>query len=147
MTDAEVRAHIRSALELAAKREEERVRESMGEYDKQWQEQIVSMRPVVEALSALREELEPRADIRFSFAVDGHSATVNVGTGGDGNRVHVTFDNYDLARQYRLEFSANWSLADGGLVNSVENVKKAEDAVALVIEMVGKYIGAKRATE
>jgi hypothetical protein len=145
MNDDPVRAHLRAALEVIARREEARLRAVFDDVDRSTAEQTAAMRPVITFLTTLQEEVGARDDVRFVLPGRTPVATVEAGTVTASHRIRLTFD-VDL-KSYRLERTDTWCFADGGSRDTVIHAPSPKAAVKHVVELIGEHLGAERALQ
>lgn len=77
MSDEAMKAHLVAALGIAIERERERVDTLLAEMDKDIQDEVRAMRPVIEALRVLEDQCRDVPGLSIDPAPHGHMALVH----------------------------------------------------------------------
>jgi hypothetical protein len=142
MSDERIRSYLRQVLSEVTKREKERVSAILDNADKSIAEGIEKMKPLIQLLKALKDEVGEVEGLKISLADAGHMATVRADTS-------VTTDSYSISTCYdnsafTIEAFHSFSV-DGSYHEEKKEYASAEEVITKVIELVGNHIGAQQA--
>ena len=134
---------LRAAVEDAAVREEISVSAILGDADRRLQSEVSHMKPLIQQLQLLREELGEIPGLRIEPAPRGHMATVESASSVHRARLRIGFDERD--QQFHVERRDDYFFADGGSHKKHERFGTPHEVMERVTDLVGTYLGARRA--
>ncbi len=142
MANENIRKHLRQALNEVIGAEEKRVTEILNDSDTKIAEGIEKMKPLMQLLLALKQEVGDVPGLDISLAEHGHMATVRADTS-------VTHDSYSVSTNYdnskfKIEVFSTFSI-DGSIHEEAIEFDTADEAMEKIIGLVGKHIGGERA--
>ena len=142
MSDDKIRSHLRKALDEVIKAEKERVSAILNEADANIADGIEKMKPLIQLLNALKNEVGEVEGLEISLAEKGHMAAVHAKTS-------VTYDSFSISTNYEntkyaIEEFSSFSVDDSYREEKYE-YDTVEDVMAKVIDLVGKHIGSEQA--
>lgn len=142
MTNENIRKYLRQALNEVISTEEKRVTEILNDSDTKIAEGIEKMKPLMELLLALKQEVGEVPGLDISLAKHGHMATVVANTS-------VTYDSYSISTNYdnskfKIEIFSTFSV-DDSIHEETIVFDTADEAMEKIINLVGEHIGGERA--
>jgi len=142
MSEQEIRNHLRSALAAVVEAEQKRVSAILNDSRIKIAKGIEMMKPLITLIRALKEEVGEVDGLVISTAEHGHMATVRAQTSVTTDSLSIK-TNYDNSAFVIEEFSS-FSI-DSSCREVSREYSSAEDAMARVLEIVGKHIGGQQA--
>jgi hypothetical protein len=142
MSEQEIRNHLRSALAAVVEAEQNRVSAILNDSKIKIAKGIEMMKPLITLIRALKEEVGEVEGLVISTAEHGHMATVRAQTSVTTESLSIK-TNYGNSAFVIEEFSS-FSI-DNSCREDSKEYSSAEDAMARVLEVVGKHIGGQQA--
>lgn len=132
-----VRKHIRAALDDVVASEKRRLHEFYDKSDASIASRIEIMRPVINALEALRGEVSDVKGLTISSASHGHMATIEMKGGASTQSLSIStsYDNSQFEIQERTSYSF-----DAETSELTHRLSRAEEVLECVVEAVGKHV-------
>jgi len=132
-----VRKHIRAALDDVVASEKKRLHEFYDKSDAGIAKRIEIMRPVIDALEALRREVADVKGLTISSASHGHMATIELKGGASTQTLSIstTYDN----SQFEIEERTYYSF-DAETSELTHKLSTADEVLELVVGAVGKHV-------
>ncbi len=132
-----VRKHIRAALDDVVASEKKRLHEFYDKNDASIAKGIEIMRPVIDALEALRREVAYVKGLTINSPSHGHMATIELkgGTSTQTLSISTTYDN----SQFEIEEQTYYSF-DAETSELTRRLSTAEEVLELVVGAVGKHV-------
>ena len=142
MSNDNIRSYLRKALDEVAEEEKNRVSEILSNADISITEGIEKMKPLIQLIIALKDEVGKVKGLEISPAEKGHMATVRATTS-------VTTDSYSISTnldnsKFTIEEFSTFSI-DGSISEDKNEYETVEDVMAKIIDLVGKHIGSEQA--
>jgi hypothetical protein len=144
MSDANIKKHLRAALDEAINSEKARVHEILDDADQRSAVQREMLAPLLTLIEALRDEVGEVDGLEISTAPHGHIAHVRVTSSTFVCRLSIstTFDN----SKFEIEEYSYYTFADGDTERK-HRYDTADEAMQYVIKVVGNHIGSAEAHE
>lgn len=144
MSNPEMKAYLRSALNIAIQDEESRVARILDESSNKIAAGIEKLRPLIALIRALKEEVGEVPGLSIEPADQGHMALIYA-------RTSVTSDSLNIGTNYagtmfKVEHRSTFTV-DGSDRETTQEYPTVEAAMAVVIDLVGKHIGAQSAQD
>ncbi len=137
MSDIEVRAHLRAALDVVIADEKKKLHEHYDANDAKMAKSVSLLRPLLELLEALRVELRKAPGVDISIAPHGHMATVTLKGGASNHTLSIATTHDNL--EYLITESVSYSF-DAESTEKNHTFSTANEAMQFILSEVGKLI-------
>ena len=137
MSNDSMRKHLRAALNEIISPEKVRLHEFYDKSDAKISKRIELMRPVIEALHALRAEIREVKGLSIRPASHGHMATVELNASASNQTLSIstTHDNTQFAIEERISYSF-----DSETKETEHRLSTANEVLEYVVVAVGKFV-------
>lgn len=137
MSNDSIRKHLRAALNEIISSEKGRLHEFYDKSDANISKRIELMRPVIEALHALRDEVGELKGLSIRPASHGHMATIELNASASKQTLSIstTHDNTQFAIEERISYSF-----DNETTETEHRLSTADEVLEHVVAAVGKLV-------
>lgn len=137
MTSDSIRMHLRAALDEVISSEKKRLHEFYDKGDANIARRIERMRPFMEALAGLRDEVGDVKGLSISLATHGHMATIDLNESASRKTLSIstTHDNAQFEVQERTYHSF-----DAETHQATHRLSSVAEALEYVVAAVGKHV-------
>jgi len=137
-----VRKHLRAALDEIIDREKKHLHNFYDKSDANSAKRIEKMRPLIESLRALKNEIGKVDGVNIDPSEHGHMATVHVNSS-------VTQQSYSISTNidntcFKVEEYRYDTFGDFETIEKTHSLESPDLALNLVVDAIGKHIAQKQ---
>lgn len=137
MTQKNVAMHLRAALDEVVANEKERLHKLHNQMDADANGRIEMMRPIIEVLSSIKDEIGIIEGLDISPAAQGHMVSVKLQSRVSRHSFSASTNMGNSA--FEVEERCSYTFTSDSDEKS-HRFSKAEDVLALLINAVGKHV-------
>lgn len=138
MAETKFQMHLRAALDEVVALEKQRLHDFYDRSDAKLARRVEMLRPLLSSLKALDEEVGHVEGLTVNLAPHGHIATIRL----ESSTLHHTLSistSYEN-ECYEVEEKRYYTFGDSDIIEERHKFEAVEDALALVVTVVGKHI-------